>query len=84
MAAQPPPHAPEQAFPQVQQGYQEVPVQQNKPAVAQPAQPPQYPSEYTPAPPQYYPSPQAGVPQQPGYPYGSQSMQNTNVSTCSL
>ena len=60
-AAQLLPYAPEPAFPQIQQDYQEVPVQQNKPAVAQSAQPPQYPSEYTPAPPQYYPSQQAGA-----------------------
>ncbi|MCG8620603.1 MAG: hypothetical protein MJE68_01210 [Proteobacteria bacterium] len=80
MAAQPPPYAPgEPPFAQVQEGYQAVPAQpqQNKPAAAQ-SIPQQQPSEYTPAPPQYYPG--QGVPQQPGYPYAAQSVQNSNVS----
>ena len=89
MAAQPPPYAPgEPPFPQVQEGYQAVPPQpqQNKPAAAQSALQ-QQPSEYTPAPPQYYPAPgqpAQGVPQQPGYPYAAQTVQNSNVSTAIL
>ena len=88
MAEQPPAYSyvPESSFPQVEQGYQAVPAQQNKPAAVQPAQSASpTPSEYAQAPPQYYPGQPAGVLQQPGYgyPYAS-SMQNTNVSSYRL